>query len=84
MKKWKCIKSFSVTVYDEDEEIIIEDENGDIIEDNGQQVELGSVWIRDEDNVPSLSEIRLETIFEWLEIDEETFENCFEKLEGSF
>ena len=81
MRKWKCIKSFSVTVYDEDEEII-EDENGDIIEE--QQVELGSEWIRDEDNVPSLSEIRLEKDSDWLEIDEETFENCFEKLEGSF
>ena len=77
MEKWKCIKSFSVSVCDED---IIEDEKGDIIEDNEQQVQLGSVWIRDEDNVPSLSEIRLETDSDWLEIDEETFENCFEKL----
>ena len=56
MKKWKCIKSFSVSVCDEDENII-GDENGDIIEE--KQVELGSEWIRDEDNVPSLSEIWL-------------------------
>ena len=83
MCKWECIKSFSVSVCDEDG-YIIEDENGDIIEDNEQQVQLGSVWIRDEDNVPSLSEIRLEADSDWLEIDEETFENCFEKLEGSF
>ena len=75
MVKWKCIKSFSALAYDEDEEIIGDEE---------KQVELGSVWIRDEDNVPSLNEIRLEKDSNWLEIDEETFENCFEKLEGSF
>ena len=73
MCKWKFIKSFSASVCD-----------GDIIEDNEQQVQLGSEWVRDEDNVPSLSEIRLEADSDWLEIDEETFENCFEKLEGSF
>ena len=75
MGKWKCIKSFSVLAYDEDEEII---------EDEEKQVQLGSEWIRDEDNVPSLSEVRLETDSDWLEIDEEIFKNCFEKLEGSF
>ena len=81
MKKWKCTKSFSVSVCDEDGDIV-EDKNGDIIEEN--QVQLGSEWIRDEDNVPSLSEVRLETDSDWLEIDEEIFKNCFEKLEGSF
>jgi len=83
MDKWKCIKSFSVSVCDENGDIV-EDENGDIIEDNEQQVQLGSEWIRDEDNVPSLGEIRLEADSDWLEIDEETFVNCFEELEGSF
>ena len=81
MDKWKCIKSFSVSVCDENGDIV-EDEDGDIIEE--KQVQLGSVWIRDEDNVPSLSKIRLEADSDWLEIDEETFVNCFEKLEGSF
>jgi len=83
MAKWKCIKSFSVTVCDEDGDIV-EDENGDIIEDNEQQVELGSEWIQDEDNVPSLSEFRLENDSDWLEVSEETFENCFEKLGREF
>ena len=77
MEKWKCIKSFSVTVYDENEHII-EDEWEE------KQVKLGSEWIWDEDNVPSFSEFRLENDSDWLEIDEETFENCFEKVEGSF
>ena len=75
MCKWKGIKSFSASVCDEN---IIEDEWEE------KQVQLGSEWIRDEDNVPSLGEIRLEKDSDWLEIDEETFENCFEKLEGSF
>ena len=77
MAKWKCIKSFSVTVYDENENII-EDEWEE------KQVQLGSEWVRDEDNVPSFSEFRLENDSDWLEVSEETFENCFEKLEGSF
>jgi len=77
MEKWKCVKYFFVSVCDEDGDII-----GD--EDEEKQVELGSEWIRDEDNVPSLGEIRLEKDSDWLEIDEETFENCFEELEGSF
>ena len=75
MAKWKCIKSFSVTVYDENE---------NIVEDEEKQVELGSEWIRDDDDVPLLGEIRLEKDSDWLETSEETFENCFEKLEGSF
>ena len=78
MDKWKCIKSFSVSVCDEDENIT-EDENE---EHEENQVQLGSEWIRDEDNVPSLGEIRLEADSDWLEIDEETFENCFEKVRG--
>ena len=75
MGKWKCTKSFSVPFCDENEEIIVDEE---------KLVELGSEWVRDEDNVPSISEVRLETDSDWLEIDEETFENCFEELEGSF
>ena len=82
MKKWKCTKSFSVSVCDEDGDII-EDENGDIIEDNEQQVQLGSEWVWNKDDVPSLGEIRLETISEWLEVSEETFKNCFEELRGN-
>ena len=75
MDKWKCIKSFSVSVCDENK---IEDEWEE------KQVELGSEWIWDKDGFTSFSEFRLENDSDWLEVGEETFVNCFEKLEGSF
>ena len=83
MEKWECIKSFSVSVCDENGDIV-EDENGDIVEDNEQQVQLGSEWIWDKDGFTSFSEFRLENDSDWLEVSEETFVNCFEELEGSF
>ena len=76
MCKWKCIKSFSVikftmkTKFNENETMIKE------------QVGLGSIW--NKDGFASFSEFRLENDSNWIEISEETFENCFEKLERSF
>ena len=73
MDKWKCIKSFSVTKYDGDE---------NIVEDDLQQIEAGSIWENEE--VAPNNEIRLGNDSMWLDISEETFKNCFEELEGSF
>jgi len=73
MDKWKCIKSFSVTKFDGDE---------NIIEDVGQQIEVGSIWENEE--AAQNNDIRLGNDSMWLEVSEETFENCFEELEGSF
>ena len=73
MDKWKCIKSFSVAEFDGDE---------NIIEDVGQQIEVGSIWENEE--AAQNNDIRLGNDSMWLEVSEETFENCFEELEGSF
>jgi len=73
MAKWKCTKSFSVTKVDGDE---------NIIESIGQRIEVGSTWENEE--AAQNNDIRLENDSDWLEVSEETFESCFEKLEGSF
>ena len=73
MDKWKCIKSFSVTKFDGDE---------NVIEDVEQQIEVGSIWENEE--AAQNNGIRLGNDSGWLEVNEETFENCFEELEGSF
>ena len=73
MDKWKCIKSFSVTKFDGDE---------NVIEDVGQRIEVGSIWENEE--AAQNNDIRLGNDSIWLEVSEETFENCFEELEGSF
>ena len=74
MEKWKCIKSFSITKFKRTTEF-----SETMVK---QQVGLGSIW--NKDGSASFSDFRLENDSDWLEIDEETFENCFEKLEGSF
>ena len=47
-----------------------------------EQVGLGSIW--NKDGFASFSDFRLENDSDWIEISEETFENCFEEVEGSF
>jgi len=74
MEKWKCIKSFSVTKFTmktKFDETMVK-----------QQVGLGSIW--NKDGFASFSDFRLENDSDWIEISEETFENCFEEVEGSF
>jgi len=68
MDKWKCTKSFSITKVDGDE---------NIIESIGQRIEVGSIWENEE--AAQNNDIRLGNDSMWLEVSEETFENCFEE-----
>ena len=71
MGKYKCTESFSVTKYDENESMI---------EDEEKRVELGTKWHWNGVRDGIFGKIRLENNSEWLEVSEETFDDCFEKV----
>jgi hypothetical protein len=75
--KYKCIKSFVLDKCDED---------GFTVENEQISIEQESIWYVDEDDIRiTCGEVRLEKIegtnYSWLEISEETLEDCFEIVE---
>lgn len=77
MKRYKCIREVVVDLYDD---------NGFCIENEEKTIEIGSVWEIKEGLSIIGGEVQLEglgkNIYEWLEIDKETFENDFVEVEN--
>jgi len=68
-KRYKCTESFYLAMLDEDE---------NEIENEELRVEEGTVWERQE--VPYLSDVRLENDTGWLEIANESLARYFKEL----
>lgn len=74
MKKYRCIKSFSVDTYDED---------GFLIPNKEKVVEVGSVYNLDESGSTIIGgEIHIDNYDDssWLELSKESFEELFEEV----
>jgi hypothetical protein len=72
MERYQCIEPFSIQKYDEDENIV---ENEEI------QVHSGSEWFWEKDRIASMGEVRLDNDTNWLEISKEMFTSYFRKME---
>lgn len=66
-KLYKCVKEFSVGLYDEHERLI----EGEFV-----NIPLNSLWEHEEDSY-STSELRLEGDANWIDICRETLAECF-------
>ena len=74
-RAYKCIKPFSVCYYD----IEIDDYD----ESQSYDVELGSIWEREEDDLSGSytgADIHLDGDNGWLEVSEEKLIECFKEL----
>ena len=72
---YKCIKGFSLKLYDD---------NGFIVENEYMNINKGSIWYIPEDEDYRLidGEVRLENEeMDWIEITKETFKNNFELIQ---
>lgn len=72
---YKCIKEFSLELYDD---------NGFIIENEYVDINEGTIWYIPEDEDYRLidGEVRLENeAMDWIEITKETFKNNFELVD---
>lgn len=74
MKTYECIKPFNVPCYDTGTDFYDEIQR--------YNVEVGSVWEREEDDDFSYTgaDIHLEGDAGWLEISEEKLKECFKEL----
>lgn len=76
MRTYECIKPFNIPYYD------IETDSYD--ESQFYDIEVGSVWQRDDDLSGSYTgaDIHLDGDNGWIEISEEQLEKCFELIES--
>ena len=74
-RTYKCIKPFSVCYYNI--------ETDDYDESQSYDVELGSIWEREEDDLSGSytgADIHLDGDNGWLEVSEEKLVECFKEL----